>query len=361
MKNRNSTYIIAEAGVNHNGSLGLAKRLIDEAKKAGADAVKFQTFHAEDLVTEATPKAAYQLRDRKSGMMQLAMLKRLELSGRDHKMLYRYAQKRKIEFLSTPFDIQSLDFLVKLGIKKIKISSGDLTNGPLLLAAARTRLPVVLSTGMSTIKEIEDAFAVLAFGYSRPRAEMPTLAKARGLLQGRESKALLFRNVSLLHCTTEYPAPFSEVNLRAMDAMRERFCCRIGFSDHSEGIVASIAAVGRGAVVIEKHLTLGRNMPGPDHRASLEPAEFAALVRGIRAVEAMLGSGEKEPTKSEMKNIPVARKSLVAARPILRGEFFTDKNLASRRAGKGLSPMRFWDMLGKRAKQNYKTDQKVRL
>jgi N-acetylneuraminate synthase len=289
------------------------------------------------------------------------MLKKLELSDRDHKDLYRHARRRKIEFLSTPFDIRSLDFLVKLGIKKVKISSGDLTNGPLLLAAARTGLPVILSTGMATLREIEEALAVLAFGYSQPRSENLTLAKARGLLQRREAMSLLLRNVSLLQCTTEYPAPFKEVNLRAMDTMRERFGCRIGLSDHSEGIVAAIAAAGRGASMIEKHFTLGRNMPGPDHCASLEPVEFADMVRGIRAVEAMLGNGKKEPAKSEMKNIPVARKSLVAARPIRRGECFTDTNLTSKRSGKGLSPMRFWDMLGKRANHDYAKDQRVSL
>ena len=359
MKIRNSTYIIAEAGVNHNGSVLLAKKLIDKAKQAGADAVKFQTFHAEDLVTAAMPQASYQMRGRNRSATQLAMLKKLELTDRDHEELYHYARRRGIEFLSTPFDIRSLVFLVKLGIKKIKISSGDLTNGPLLLSAARTKLPVILSTGMSKFKEIEDALAVLAFGYIRSRSEMPTVAKARRVFQIRKAKSLLIRNVILLQCTTEYPAPYNEVNLRAMDALRQHFGCSIGFSDHSEGVFAAIAAVGRGAVVIEKHFTLDKNMRGPDHQASLEPVEFAAMVRGIRAVEVMLGDGKKKPEKSEMKNIPVARKSLVAARPIRRGECFSERNLASKRSGKGLSPMRFWDILGKRAKQNYAIDQRV--
>ncbi|MFA7254794.1 MAG: N-acetylneuraminate synthase [Candidatus Omnitrophota bacterium] len=359
MKRKNSTYIIAEAGVNHNGSLKTALRLIDEAKKAGADAIKFQTFRAEDLVTAMTPKAAYQSRNRTSGTSQLTMLKKLELSDHDHEKLYHHAKKWGIEFLSTPFDIRSLDFLVKLGIKKIKISSGDLTNGPLLLAAARSKLPIILSTGMATLAEIEDALAVLAFGYSRPQSEMPTLAKRRKLLRNLKVKALLRRNVSLLHCTTEYPAPFSEVNLRAMGVIGERFGCRIGFSDHSEGIIASIAAVGRSAVVIEKHLTLDKKMIGPDHRASLEPVEFSAMVRGIRAVEMMLGNGKKAPSKSEIKNIAVARKSLVALHPILRDERFTEKNLSAKRAGKGLSPMQFWNILGKKSKKKYAADQKV--
>lgn len=361
MNNKRSTYIIAEAGVNHNGSLRLAKRLIDAAKTAGADAVKFQTFYAEDLVTAATPKAAYQLGDRKSGLTQFAMLKKLELSGQAQKELCHYARKRDIEFLSTPFDIRSLDFLMKLGIKKIKISSGDLTNGPLLLAAARTKLPVILSTGMANLKEIKDALAILAFGYSRPRSEKPSLLKARRLLHRRETKSLLFRNVILLHCTTEYPAPVKDVNLRAMDAMREHFDCRVGFSDHSKGIIASIAATARGAVVIEKHLTLDKKMQGPDHRASIEPAELEEMIREIHEVEILLGNGKKIPARSEIKNIAVARKSLVAARPILRGEVFSVENITSKRAGRGLLPTRFWNILGKRAKKNYKKDQRVSL
>ena len=361
MKNKHSTYVIAEAGVNHNGSLNTAKRLVDAAKKAGADAVKFQTFHAEDLVTATTPKAAYQLRNEKCGMKQLAMLKKLELTDQDHEVLCCYAKKRGIEFLSTPFDIRSLNFLVKLGVKKIKISSGDLTHGPLLLAAARTELPVILSTGMATLKEIEDALAILSFGYSRRRREIPELKTARVLLQRREVRALLARNVILLHCTTEYPAPLNEVNLRAMDVIRERFGCEVGLSDHSEGFVAAIAAVGRGAVVIEKHLTLDKKMQGPDHLASLEPREFAAMVRQIRVVEVMLGNANKEPTKSEMKNIPVARKTIVASRPIRQGESLTDKNMTFKRVGKGLSPMCFWDILGKKTKCSYEMDQKVTL
>lgn len=243
---KSSVYIIAEAGVNHNGSLLIARKLIDAAKESGADAVKFQTFHAEDLVTSTIPKAAYQLRNRKGGSTQLGMLKTLELSKKYHESLYRHARKRRIEFLSTPFDIRSLDFLRKLGVRKIKISSGDLTNGPLLLEAARSKLPVILSTGMATLPEVKDALAILVFGYCRPRSKTLTLAKAHKLLSGRHAKALLIRKVSLLHCTTEYPAPIGEVNLRAMDTLHEHFGCRVGLSDHSEGIAARLLRLLKG-------------------------------------------------------------------------------------------------------------------
>ncbi len=355
------TYIIAEAGVNHNGSIHFARRLIDEARKAGADAVKFQAFHSEDLVTKATPQAVYQRRDRTGDSTQWTMLKKLELNESEQKELSLHARRRGIEFLATPFDLRSLNFLVQIGVKKIKISSGDLTNGPLLLAAARTKLPVILSTGMATLREIENALAVLAFGYRHPGIELKSLLQAKRLFRSRASKILLRRKVCLLQCTTEYPAPNGEINLRAMDVMRTRFDCAIGLSDHSTGIVAPIAAVSCGAAVIEKHFTLSKRMKGPDHRASLEPAEFSAMVRAVRAAEEMLGGDGKKPAKSEIKNMPLVRRTLVAAQPIFRGDLFTEKNITAKRAGEGLSPMFFWSLLGKRAKRNYLTDEKVNL
>ena len=356
-----SVYIIAEAGVNHNGSVRLAKRLIDVAVNAGADAVKFQTFRAEALVTLAMPKAAYQRRDRASGFTQFEMLKKLELNGRDHKELYRHAKKRGIEFLSTPFDETCLDFLVKLGVKKIKISSGDLTNGPLLLTAARTQLPVILSTGMAGLQEVRDAVAMLAFGYLMPASAKPAFQKLKRLVFSARARDVIRRKVTLLQCTTEYPAPVAEMNLRAMDTLQAELGCAIGLSDHTDGIAVAIAAVARGATVIEKHFTLNKKMPGPDHQASLEPQELRDMIRGIRDVESALGNGGKRVMCSERLNIPVARKSLVAACPICKGEVFTEENLTAKRAGKGLSPMRLWDMLGKKAKCSYKMDQKVTL
>lgn len=361
MKNKKTTYVIAEAGVNHNGSVRLAKKLIDVAANAGADAVKFQTFRAEALVTVAMPKAVYQRRDRASGSTQFEMLKKLELSDRDHKELYRHAEKRGIEFLSTPFDETCLDFLVELGVKKIKIPSGEITNGPLLLATARTGLPVILSTGMANITEVEDAVSILSFGYIFPNLPVRSLQKAKVVFRNPEAKSIVRKKVTLLHCTTEYPALNHDLNLAAMNSLRRHFGCRVGFSDHSKGIMVAVAAVALGAAVIEKHLTLDKKMIGPDHAMSLEPDEFAEMVRGIRTVESAIGHGVKRPVCSEMKNIAVVRKVLVASQPIRKGEFFTPENLTAKRAGKGVSPMLYWDILGKKAKRDFQTDQMVTL
>ncbi|KLU62645.1 N,N'-diacetyllegionaminic acid synthase [Peptococcaceae bacterium CEB3] len=402
--------IIAEAGVNHNGSTELALRLVEAAARAGADIVKFQTFKAESLATPAAPKAAYQVRARDlsepsdpgavrnpseslnpaAGLnplaakkafagggalrpqpngaeseSQLTMLKRLELTGEQHRSILEHCRKMGIEFLSTPFEEESLRYLVhELGVRQIKISSGDLTNGPLLLAAARTGRPVILSTGMGTLGEVEAALGVLAYGYLG-QAEPAGLSGGRvgevfqeAFSSSAGQKALRDR-VTLLHCTTEYPAPYDEVNLKAMRTMKEAFGLPVGLSDHTAGIAAALGAVALGAVVIEKHFTLDRALPGPDHKASLEPRELQALAEGIRALEEALGSAGKAPSASELKNRPAARKSLVALRRIEVGEVFTPENLGTKRPGGGMSPMEYWGVLGKVAPRSFEENEQV--
>ncbi|MGP0091101.1 MAG: N-acetylneuraminate synthase [Xanthobacteraceae bacterium] len=351
--------VIAEAGVNHNGSLETALRLVDVAAEAGADIVKFQTFKAERLVTAAAPKAQYQRLTTAHDEPQFAMLRRLELSEDMHLALRRRCDDRNIEFLSTPFDIQSLGFLAQtVGVRRIKIPSGEITNGPLLLAAARTGLPIILSTGMSTLSEVETALKVVAFGLLES-ASMPDDSALVAAFASADGCRLLRERVSLLHCTTEYPAAYEDTNLRAMDALGDAFALPIGLSDHTADIFVPIAAVGRGAVIIEKHFTLDRTAEGPDHAASLQPAEFSAMVNGIRAVEAALGSGVKQPAASELKNISIARKSLVAARPIAAGEQFTAENLTAKRPATGRSPMDYWRLLGTPAWRDFARDEAI--
>ena len=352
-------FVIAEAGVNHNGSLALARRLVEEAARAGAGAVKFQTFRAERLVCREAPKADYQKRSTGRSGSQFEMLKALELSEADHRILAGLCSRRGIRFLSTPFDAESLRFLVDdIHVPLLKLGSGEITNAPLLLEAGRARRPLILSTGMSTLPEVRRALAVLAFGYSR-RGEPTLNGSFERALRDPRGLAALRRRVTLLHCTTEYPAPVAEANLRAMDTLREEFGLEVGLSDHCEGIAVSLAAVARGASVIEKHFTLDRNLPGPDHRASLDPEGLRLLVEGIRQVEASLGSGRKRPTPSERKNLPVARRSLVAARTIWKGEPFTESNLAVKRPGTGRSPFDYWSLLGKRARRSYRPDERI--
>lgn len=322
--------IIAEAGVNHNGSLELALRLIDEAARAGADTVKFQTFRSEKVITKHAPKAAYQQRTTGTEQSQLDMVRALELNAAAHEKLIARCRERNIRFLSTPFDEESVDLLQQLGLDRLKVPSGEITNLLLLRKVAHTGLPVILSTGMSTLDDIEAALQVL------PR-----------------------ERVTLLHCTTEYPAPLDDVNLRAMLTMRERFGLPVGYSDHTDGIAVPLAAVALGATVIEKHFTLDRNMPGPDHQASLEPAALAEMVRGIRAVEKALGSPEKRVAASERKNLAIARRSLVASRPIRKGERFTLENLTAKRPGTGVSPMRLDEILGRTADRDYAEDEPI--
>ncbi|MGE5607179.1 MAG: N-acetylneuraminate synthase [Bacteroidota bacterium] len=354
------TFIIAEAGVNHNGSLDLAKQLIDVAVKAGADAVKFQTFKAEKLTCFETPMAEYQIKNTGVLESQYEMLKRLELDEADHKQLIEYCNSKKIQFLSTPFDLESIDLLVKkFNLPMIKIASGDITNAPLLLKAAQTGKPIILSTGMSDLGEIESALGVLAFGYLGVNSS-PSRKAFKEAYFSQEGQTILKNKVSLLHCTTEYPASFSDINLRAINTLRDAFGVSIGFSDHSPGIAISIAAVAREASIIEKHFTLDRNLPGPDHKASLEPNELKLMVESIRQVELALGSPPKTPSPSEFKNIAIARKSLVAACDLKKGGQWDEGNLAVKRPGNGVSPMNYWDYLGRTILTDYKKDELIR-
>ena len=347
------TLIIAEAGVNHNGSIERAIGLVDAAADAGADFVKFQTFRADKLASASAPKADYQKATTGTQQSQLEMLRQLELSLEDHETLIKRCKERGIRFLSTPFDNDSVDFLAKrLCLDVIKLPSGELTNPLILLKAAQSRRHIILSTGMATLDEIEQALGVMAFGYLTPKAK-PSRAAFKKAFKSRAAHAALKKRITLLHCTTEYPAPLADVNLRAMETMANAFALPVGYSDHTPGITVSIAAVARGAVMIEKHLTLDRNLPGPDHKASIEPAEFAALVRAIRETELALGDERKICRPSEKKNRAIARKSLVAAQTIGRGDVFSDENLTAKRPGNGRSVYDYWDLLGKRAKRAY--------
>ncbi len=353
------SFVIAEAGVNHNGSLELALELVDVAAAAGADAVKFQSFKAERLLTRTAAKADYQLRTTDAGESQFEMIRRLELSDEMHRAILARCREKDIVFLSTPFDVESLAYLTEeLGLERIKLPSGEITNGPLLLAAARRAESIILSTGMATLGEVETALAVLVWGRVRGE-EDPSGESAVRDCYAEHGTAPLAGHLVLLHCTTEYPAAFEDTNLRAMDSLRQAFGLEVGFSDHTPGIAVPLAAVARGAVVIEKHFTLDRGLPGPDHEASLEPHELREMIAGIRAVEAALGDGLKRPAASEMSNRAVVRKSLVASRPIAAGEPFAPDNLAVKRPGTGLSPMRYWDLLGRPAGQAYDADDPI--
>ena len=319
-------FIIAEAGVNHNGSLEMAYRLVDEAKKAGADAVKFQSFKAERLAGARAPKARYQEEATPKGESQREMLRRMELSPEDHRKLFGYASERGILFLSSPFDEESANLLYRLGVAAFKIPSGELTNLPLLTCVCRFERPILLSTGMSTLEEVEMAVAAI--------------------------RAIHHEGLALLHCVSAYPAPFSEANLRAMETMRDSFQLPVGYSDHTEGLSVALAAAALGACVIEKHLTLDRALPGPDHRSSLEPKEFALLTRGIREVEMALGDGRKEPRPCEEEIAAVARKSLVAARDIPKGTPLTKELIAVQRPGTGLPPSMHDQVIGRKARRD---------
>lgn len=357
--NGSKVYIIAEAGVNHNGSLEMAKELVEVAAQAGADAVKFQTFRADRLVSRSAPKAEYQKQTSGAGESQYAMLKRLELGEDAHRELMLHCEKHEIQFLSTPFDEESVELLGKrFDIPSMKIPSGELTNAPLLLAIAELEKPVLVSTGMSTLADVEAALTVLAFGFTKPGVA-PGPAAFKEAYASPEGQTALREKVTLLHCTTEYPAPFDEVNLRAMDTLGAAFGLPVGYSDHTDGITVPIAAVARGAVVIEKHFTLDRTLPGPDHRASLEPAELREMVTAVRRVESALGSGRKIPAPSEVKNAAVARKSIVAACEIRKGEAYSAENLCVKRAGSGMSPMSYWDILGRLAGKDYVKDEVI--
>lgn len=353
-------FIIAEGGVNHNGNLSFAKQLIDVAAEAGASAVKFQTFRAEQVVSRHAPKADYQARTTDQAESQFEMIRKLELTEIDHELLIAHAQSRGIAFLSTPFDVPSLHLLVnRFGLKTIKIPSGEITNSPFLLAIARAAQRVILSTGMSTLAEVEAALGVLAFGFVAPAAATPHHGDFEQAYASGAGQQALHDRVTLLHCTTEYPAPFNEVNLRTMDILAAAFGLPVGYSDHTSGIHVSVAAVARGARVIEKHFTLDRNLPGPDHKASLQPDELRQLICQIRDIERALGDGVKRPSASEWKSRDVARRSLVAAKSIKAGEVFTEENLTCKRPGTGVSPSLYWLTLGQVATRSYAVDEAV--
>ena len=329
-------FIIAEAGVNHNGDLQLAKQLIDVAADAGADAVKFQTFTAETLVSLSAPKADYQKQTTATDESQFAMLKKLELDHAAHLSLREHCRQRNIQFLSSAFDLDSIDSLVELGMDIFKIPSGEITNLPYLRKIGQLGKPAILSTGMATVAEIEAAVQVL-------------------LAAGCRKEQL-----TLLHCNTEYPTPMPDVNLRAMLTMAETFGLAVGYSDHTLGIEVPIAAVAMGASVIEKHITLDHSLPGPDHRASLEPHQLQEMVRAIRNIEQALGDGIKQPTASELKNRPIARKSIVAKRPIKQGKLLSEQNLTVKRPGTGISPMEWDSLIGTSARKDFQIDEEIR-
>jgi N-acetylneuraminate synthase len=354
--------IIAEAGVNHDGSLARARALVDAAAEAGADIVKFQTFRADRIATRRVAKAAYQERATDAAESQHAMLQRLELDEAAHLDLREHCRRRNIEFLSTPFDLGSVDLLTgRLGLRRLKISSGDLTNGPLLLHAARRAQALILSTGMSTLGEIEAALSVVAFAMTAPATAIPDAAALAMAYASAEGRAALAKRVTLLHCTSQYPTPPEAVNLRAMDTLAAAFGLSVGYSDHTEGLAVPVAAVARGAVAIEKHFTLDRSLPGPDHAASLEPGELAQMVKEIRAIEAALGSALKTPAVCELSTRAVARKCLVAARAIRRGERFSPDNIDTKRAEGGVSAMRYWEALERTADRDYAADEPIEL
>jgi len=348
MMQHHKTFLIAEAGVNHNGSIELAKKLIDAAVMAGADAVKFQSFVASSIVTAGASKAEYQITNTGSKESQLEMLKKLELSHSQQRELHQYCQRSGIQFLSTPFDTASLNFLTAdLGLETIKVGSGELTNAPFLFEVARLTKNIILSTGMSTIDEVADALGVIAFVMTD--SKNPSVSSFKSALASSEGRKAVTSKVTLLHCTTDYPTVPSDVNLQAMLTLREKFDCQVGFSDHSVGIHLAVAAVAMGATVIEKHLTIDRDLPGPDHKASLEPSEFKNLVDQVRDLENAFGDGIKRPTEVELKNKKIARRSLVALKAIKTGDVFTSENVSIKRPGTGRSPFEYWSLLGTKA------------
>ena len=329
------TLIIAEAGVNHNGSIDYAKRLIDVASDSGADIVKFQTFKAETVVTRNAVKADYQKQSTATNESQFEMIKKLELNRKAHEVLIKHSNKKGIQFLSTPFDLDSIDLLSKLNIFLYKIPSGEITNLPYLRHIGKMGKPIIMSTGMSTLKEVKSALDIL-------------------IDHGADKN-----HISILHCNTEYPTPMKDVNLNAMLTIQNELGVKVGYSDHTLGIEVPVAAVALGASIIEKHFTLDRNFPGPDHSASLEPNELKAMVSAIRNVEKFMGNGIKTPSNSEKKNIDIARRSIVAKKTIKKGEIFTDKNLTVKRPGSGISPMEWDNYLGKSSDRGYEIDELI--
>lgn len=352
--------IIAEIGVNHNGSPDKALQLVDAAIAAGADAVKTQTFHTNQLVSRQAPKAGYQLRTTDPGESQRQMLRRLELDATVHLQMQAICQEANVAYISSPFDLESLAFLVtEMNLEILKIPSGEITNAPLLLEAGRSEKRILLSTGMATLDEVAQALGVLAFGLILDNRE-PSLAAFAAAFRSEAGQWALKQQVTLLHCVTAYPTPPHAANLRAMDALSAAFSLPVGWSDHTSGTAIAIAAVARGAVVVEKHLTLDRTLAGPDHQVSLEPAEFSQMVQSIREVSMALGEGGKIPAPEEMGNMAIVRKSLHAIAAIAAGEPFTEANLGSLRPGDGISPFHYWEYLGQPAKHSLETGERIR-
>jgi len=346
--------IIAEAGVNHNGDLAMAKQLVDVAVTAGVDIVKFQTYKTDQLVTPEATQASYQAKNTQKIESQQEMLRRLELSFEEHLELKNYCDSKGIEYLSTAFDNESLSFLTEImQLKRLKIPSGEITNLPSLLAHSKTGCSLIVSTGMSTLEEISDALAVIAFGLLGDSELLPCEENFRKAYLSKEGQLILKKRVTLLHCTTEYPAPLAHVNLAAMVLMAETFNLPIGYSDHTEGIIVPIIAVAHGACVIEKHFTLSRNLDGPDHKASIEPDELEAMVKNIRLTEQVYGKKVKEPSTIELENKRVIRKSLVAKEKISAGERFNENNIAIMRPGYGIPPSNYWQILGETSRHNF--------
>jgi len=331
------TFIIAEAGVNHNGFLAIAKKLVDSASDAGADAIKFQTFNAEKMVSIYAPKAEYQKKTTGTNESQLEMLRKLELDENAHKELFDYCKQKNILFMSTPFDLESISLLNKLGLEIFKIPSGEITNLPYLREIGSLKKRVILSTGMAEMEEIKNAVDIITES-GTPK-----------------------ENITVLHCNTEYPSPYEDVNLLAMLTIKEVFNVHIGYSDHTIGIEIPIAATALGATIIEKHFTLDKNMEGPDHKASLDPDELTVMVRSIRNIEKALGNGIKKPSPSELKNRVIARKSIVAYKDIIQGEVFSCENLTVKRPGTGINPMKWDSILGKTARRDFKKDEVIEI
>lgn len=330
-------FIIAEVGVNHNGSIEIAFDLIDAATEAGADAVKFQTFKAEEVATLQTPKAPYQIESTDSSESHLEMIKKYEFGEEEHRLLFEHCKKKKIMFLSSPFDEISVSLLDKMGLEILKIPSGEITNLPYLRKIGKLNKNIILSTGMANLMEVEEALDVLV------------------------SSGTVKENITVLHCNSAYPTPFEDVNLQAMVTLRDRLNIKVGYSDHTMGIEVAIAAAAMGAVVIEKHITLDRNMEGPDHKVSLEPPKLKTLVDAIRIIEKSIGNGVKKPTNSELKNIHVIRKSIVAATAIKKGTILTNKNITTKRPALGINPMQWDEVIGRKASKDFKKDELINI
>lgn len=349
-------FIIAEAGVNHNGSVELAKQMIEVAAKAGVDAVKFQTSLPKGVSSKNAPKAAYQMETTDKNESQLEMVKKLMLDAKSYQPILKACKDNHVEFLSTPFDLWAVHFLSdSCNVSKLKISSGEVTNAPLLIEAAHTQKPIILSTGMCTLGDIERALGILAFGYLNNRAPK-NIEECFKTYNTEEGQHILKEKISLLHCTTEYPAPDEEVNLRCIQTLRQAFNLPVGYSDHTRGIGVSVAAVALGAQILEKHFTLDKNLPGPDHKASLNPAELNQWVQEIRRVEKALGDGKKRPSPSEKINLSIVRRSLVASRKIQKGELFSTENITVKRPATGISPFCYWEKIDTPANRDYEED-----